>query len=514
MNVTLTHKLCFLIVSTIWFPFTTWAKPNYTSDLLHALTSSRSGAELLNSIRIIHEKAYERGDAVKYPKNMTFRIEIPQDFQSIQLSDNTNFNGCTFIVENTSKNVFLFELSNRNPLHNISLYKQQLHAGISLPIADKTPKMLIVKDNHLWTTRYDFDQKGEISNIKQQCYRNDLFFVDKCFITNDPIASYNTPASEPFCQYINIDKKKKVIRNVNLIRQVTSTAVTNLLHIVYQYNVRISNVNIETNLQPEEKDRFYHDQCIKVDHSAKIDMKDVTVWHTYSAQTIWGYAIEMNNVLDCTFNRMIITAIRGGFNTTCSNNLSFKNCTLNRADVHYYGRNMTCKNCTFHNNFNNFHVYNRFSSFYGTLVYKNCVFDHFLPVRIDSEYNAFTPFDIEMTDCTLKVIFQDPSHYNCICHIPILEKLENARPELRDKHLPNLTIKGLQIEGPAEVKDFYYFLISKDKYHGITKGLEVLEVDDISYSINSEKAWSFHDCNIQLSAQPKKRVVSPAKRRK
>ena len=463
------------------FPFQLFAKADYTSELRQALSDSRSGTELIQKIKTIHQKAYEKGETVVYPRKKTFKIVIPKDFHSIQLTDNTDFNGCTFIVENTSKTVFLFELSNRDHPHPIVLEKEQLQANKSIPTLEESPKLLIVKDNHLWTKRYDYDSQGEISNIKQECHRYDLLFVNKHVVSNNPIASYQTSASLPSCQYINVSTEQKTVRNIKFIRESTSTAVTNLLHISYQYNVCISDMSIKTKLPTMEKDRFYYDQCIKVDHSAKIDMKNITVRHTYSSQNIWGYAIEMNNVLDCTFDHLDITAIRGGFNTTCSNHQRFTNCILNRVDVHYYGRDVTCENCTFKNTVNDFHVYNRFSSFYGKLVYRNCKFDHFLPVRIDSEYNAFTPFDIEMTDCTLKVIYQAPSYYNCICHIPILERLENDRQELREKYLPNIKVRNLKVVDVPREKGFQYYLINKNKFKKNTIPSTIIDIDGITY---------------------------------
>jgi len=471
---TYTRRILFLV--GLAFPFQLFAKSDYTSELRQALLDSRSGIELIQNIRMIHQKAYEKGEPIVYPRKKSFKIVIPEDFQPIQLTDKTDFNGCTFIVENTCKTVFLFELSNRDHLHPIVLEKEQLQANKSLPILEGSPKLLIVKDNQLWTKRYDYDNQGEITNLKQECYRYDLLFVNRHIVSNNPIASYQTSAPIPSCQYINVSTEQKTIRNLKFIRESTSTALTNLLHISYQYNVCISDMSIKTNLPTMEKDRFYYDQCIKIDHSAKINMKNVTVRHTYSSQNIWGYAIEMNNVLDCTFDHLDITAIRGGFNTTCSNNQKFTNCILNRVDVHYYGRDVTCENCTFKNTVNDFHIYNRFSSFYGKLVYRHCKFDHFLPVRIDSEYNAFTSFDIEMTDCTLT-----PSYYNSICHIPVLDSLENDRQELREKYLPNIKVRNLKVMNLPPEKSFQYYRISINKSKKDTIPSTIIDVDGITY---------------------------------
>lgn len=488
---------------------------DYTAALSHALTTCTSRTDLLNKIAAIHRSAYEKGDDVVYPQNLTFNIAIPQNFQPIKLTTNTDFNGCTFVVENKQEKTFLFELSAKNSPKAVRLKKKLLKAGAIIKLGKTGPKLLTVKDENLWTTRYDFGSQGEIAGVKGKYYRKDIFFIADSIVMNNPIVTYDNNASNPSYKYVDVTIDEKAFRNISLIRKVSSSAITNLLHIEHQYNVRIENVDIKTELQPDVKDRFYNDQCIKIDNSAKIKMANVTVLNTYSSQTIWGYAIEMNNVWDSSFSNLNITAIRGGFNTTCANTMLFTDCILNRVDVHYYGRDIICKNCTFRNTVNNFHVYNRVASFYGTLRYENCFFDHFLPVRIDSEYNAFTPFNVEMDNCTLSIIYQTPSFYNCICYVPILESLENDRPELKEKCLPNLNINKLIIVGPKMVKDFYFFIINRPKYNGNIYGLQNINVDNVVYAIDGNTPLSFHDSNHQLTMSTNyKRSVSHIKRKK
>jgi hypothetical protein len=493
--------------------FTVAAANNYTAELSHALATCTSRTDLLNRISAIHQMAYENGDKVVYPSKKIFNISIPTNFKPIKLTDNTDFNGCTFVVENKQEKTVLFELSAANSPKAVRIEKSQLKAGAVIKLGSNSPKLLTVKDENLWTTRYDFDSQGEISGVKGKYYRKDILFIADSVVTNDPIATYDNNDSNPSYKYVYVTTDEKTFRNVSLIREVSSSAITNLLHVEHQYNVSIENVNVKTEIQPDPKDRFYNDQCIRVDNSVKIRMADITVLNTYSAQSIWGYAIEMNNVYDCSFSNLDITAIRGGFNTTCANKMSFTDCILNRVDVHYYGRDILCTNCTFRNTLNNFHVYNRVASFYGTLRYDNCFFDNFLPVRIDSEYNAFTPFNVEMNDCTLKIIYQSPSFYNCICYVPILESLENERTELREKCLPNLNIKKLKIAGPKNVKEFCFFIINRPKYKGDIQGLENINVDNVSYAIDGNTSLTFHDCNQQLPTNYK-RSVSRIKRKK
>lgn len=500
-------QIIFLLIPAICMSSAT--QEDYTEALRKALTSSVSRTDLLDKIRSIHEKAYANGDPIVYPKGKKFRIEIPHDFKPIKLTANTDFNGCTFSVRNTYAKVFLFEMKPNTAPQAISIDKQQLTSGMKIETKGKSPKLLIVKDNNLWTLRYDFDNQGDITNIKQECFRRDLFFVENNIIKNNPISTYDNDASAPTCQYIEIDTRQKTFSNLKLIREKSSTAVTNLIRIEYQYNILLNNINVQTYLQKDEDKRFYYDQCLYIENCANVSMSNITVRNTYSAQSIWGYAVEMNNVLDCTFDRLSITAIRGGFNTTCANNLLFKDCHLNRADIHYYGRDLTCIGCTFENTLNSFHVYNRVSSFFGTLKYEKCVFNHFIPVRIDSEYNSFTSFNVEMNDCTLNIYHQPPLTYNCICHIPILESLENTRAELRRKNLPNIKVNNLKLEGPSSLKDFYFFIVHKNKYTGNVYGMDSLQINGLTYNAGNNTSLTLNDFSLPVqTAKPYKRIIT------
>jgi ribosomal protein L21E len=473
-------------------------KADYASELHEALTTSSSPEDLLKKIKIIHQKAYVRRDSIVYPPGDTFHISIPLYHEPIKLTDHTDFNGCTFIIKNNQKDVFLFEIGTDSQLKDIIIQNEQLKAGKVISAGGGGDKLLIVKDNNLWTTRYDYNSQGEISKIKQLCYRKDIFFVKDYIIMNNPISSYDRDTSSPSCQYVDISLHQKIFRNLNLIRDKSSSAVTNLIQIKFQYNIELSNIHVITELQTDERKRFYHDQCFYIENSAKVQMTDITVHNTYSGITNWGYAIEMNNVWDCSFSKLNISAIRGGLNTTCANTLYFQNCQVNRVDVHYYGRDIVCNQCTFTNTTNDFHVYNRVSSFYGKIVFTHCLFNRFLPLRIDSEYNSFTKFDIEMEDCTLNVICQIPSYYNCICHIPILGSFKNNRPELYEKHLPNLTIRRLSITAPQDVKDFYFFNISKNQIDSNSNYIHKLDIKDIAYSTGPNSVLAFHDCNYPI----------------
>lgn len=487
---------------------------NHTDEIQAALNNHLSPTEMLTKIMTIHQEAFKKGDAIIYPKKKTFQITIPKGFEAIPLTSHTDFNGCTFIVENTSHKTFLFKLTATTAPIPITLAKNQLKAGVRLALSDTSPKLIFVKDQEVWTNRNDYDAQGHIINTKGTYYRSDLLFAEDNIIVNDPITTYDN-ASDPVCQYINVSTTPKVFCNLNLVRKESSTAVTDLLYVNQQYNVTIKNISVKTELQSDPLKRFYNDQCFLINNTAKVIMTKVSVDNTYSAQAIWGYAVEMNNVWNCSFKKISIAAIRGGFNTTCSNTLTFDHCQLNRVDVHYYGKDITCRNCSFTNKLNDFHVYNRFASFYGTLVYDHCYFDGHLPVRIDSEYNAFTPFDVVMDNCTLKIPFSQSARYNCICHIPVLEKTQNKREELEKKCLPNLSLSRLTVILPPEVPNFFLFLVGRDHYHRPIYGLNTLKANHITFKHQDSKLVELLICNISLvTDNPLSKTVKNVKTKK
>jgi len=68
-------------------------------------------------------------------------------------------------------------------------------------------------------------------------------------------------------------------------------------------------------------------------------------------------------------------------------------------------------------------------------------------VRIRSSYNAYTPFDIEMRDCTFELTMRHHSLVNVL----LLDTAANPRPELSAKCWPNLKVSNVTVVVPAMV---------------------------------------------------------------
>lgn len=486
------------------------AANTYTQSIQDALEDYGSiTLQLLTQLRSIHQAAIGSGEALIYPSNQDITLNIDSTclgMLPLPLPENTNFNGCTFKVTNTAYQnspLFLFATGNDQDLHEITIDKSNLHLNAYInsqtePV-NSTPKLIIVEDINKWTVR-------NLNNTPIDFFRQDLLFLAGNIIQNNPISPYNNNSSNPFCRNIEVTLNQKTFRNIIFIREDAGAngKVINLARIRYQYNYLIENVSVFTKGFSDDSTlnqcNLINDQCFLIEHSAKVKMSNIFIKNTYSKQDQWGYAFELNNVWDCSFEKLQVTSIRGAFNVTCTNKMYYRDCTLNRVDVHCYGRDITCENCVFRNTACDFHVYNRFSSFYGTLRYIHCVFDNFLPVRIDSDYNAFTPFDVEIRHCVQKVSGNSVNSFNCICHIPILISDTNYRTELANKCLPNLRIDDLQIEIPNSVNTFYLFIISSKPYIGNVYGMDSYDISNIVYTHDNNAVVTFYDCNFLMSS--------------
>ena len=119
---------------------------------------------------------------------------------------------------------------------------------------------------------------------------------------------------------------------------------------------------------------------------------------------------------------------------------------------------MYAKNTTFRD------LYNQFSSFYGTLSYRNCTFIDFVPVLFETSYSSYTFFKLEMRDCFLKVDKSRP--YLIQAGNPSLLD-DNARVELRNTSWPNITIEKSRIELPKGQKDWTLFYVNGKSHNPI-----------------------------------------------
>ena len=125
----------------------------------------------------------------------------------------------------------------------------------------------------------------------------------------------------------------------------------------------------------------------------------------------------------------------GLFGNNNINKVTLTDCDINRFDIHCYGKDVLCEKSTFRN------LYNQFSSMAGEVVFNNCRFIKFVPVLIESSYNAYTLFDVKFQNCSIEV---DPARPYLI-DLGSIDFAKRNRSELSKIQLPSLVINGMNI---------------------------------------------------------------------
>ncbi len=400
------------------------------SPLQFGLREATDGIGRYRALYMAHTTALETGATVDYSGIDTLELELPEDFRSIPLGRETDFKGLVLYVTNNSRHGALFEMSTSTaPIELDKALVDSRHFD-SVPELAEGWHLLILNDKKPWTERRGYGYKQ---------YRADIMVVHDGLGINDPIAPWNTDSTLLKASYCHIDTAAKFFRNLTMHRTKDCTYRTNCLSVRGQYNVWIENVRVTT-----PKSKMIADGVFSVSNSARINFLDVTVDGTYSgygSTRNYGYAFSMNNVWFAHFQRVKAHGNWGVFGTNNMSNTQLFDCDLDRFDIHCYGRDAWLVRCTLRQR------QTQFSSMYGTVTFDSCNFIDCIPVRIRSSYNAYTPFDIVMRDCT----FELTPRYHSLVNVMLLDTADNPRPELKEKCWPNLNVINMTVVVPWTV---------------------------------------------------------------
>ena len=444
------------------------------SPITFGLLSAQNGIERFDILYRTHQEAISQGTTVDYSGLTRIDLEIPQNAKSIPLTDKTEFCGVEFHVLNSEKDIVLFSLMATG--EDYSIDKESISKDKYLSDLTNSNVLLSIIDDSLWVKNRTGYSYGAT--------RKDLIVVMNGKLQNDPIMPYNNEYSAPKCQIYRYSKNQKKIGGITLVREKESTYKTFLLKVEGQYNVSISNVSIIT---PETS--LYGDEAIQIFNSSKIHFKNVIIEGTYSQSNKYGYGLSMNNVYDVSFDNLRADGAWGIFGTNNMQKVTLTNCDINRFDVHCYGKDITCKNCTFRN------LYNQFSSVYGTIRFSKCLFDRAIPVLFEYSYNAYTGFDLIFEKC--KYILPEKPGYNYIINAGYLDNIENPRSELREKCWPNVYINGMVIEAPVGVKDVYLIKLREQvSYTGPLGYASTFNIQKITFARREQLQLVLSNCSI------------------
>ncbi|MCD8080937.1 MAG: hypothetical protein LUF04_11205 [Bacteroides sp.] len=141
--------------------------------------------------------------------------------------------------------------------------------------------------------------------------------------------------------------------------------------------------------------------------------------------------------------------------------------------------------------------FNQYGSVYGHVIYKRCRFDTATPVVYEHTYNAWTPHDLIMEDCTFRNI-----RY-LINLAGVHMDVAPVRSELNEYCLPNLYMKNCKIY-PRDHGIFYLYyspaaLEGSEYYKGVSY-LRMIKMENVDIFRDSQTSDS-QSCT-QLFAYP------------
>lgn len=437
------------------------------NPLQYGLNKAKSGEERFWVLYKTHQLAKENNVEVSYDGIDSLEVEIPRGAPSIPLTSYTDFCGLVLTIGCNYDNYIMFEMTqdvSEIPINKVSVDKGSYK---DYPELAKGLYLLHLTDENLWVKqRAGFDYGHQ---------RMDVVLVKNGKAKSKTVFPYNNDETKLTARYCKVSPERKQFKNIVFRRKPGNAKVASLIVIDHQHNVELDNISILT-----PKDTLYADQAIVVVNSCKINFNSIRIDGTYSRPDAYGYGITMNNVYDVTFNKLYGRSSWGIFGNNNINKVTLKDCDINRFDVHCYGRDIVCENCSFHD------LYNQFSSMNGSVVFSKCSFYDFVPFQYETTYNAYTNFNLKFNNCTVYAT-KDKNYLIDARGISGIESGE--RRELREQCYPNLVISGLTVHTENETKSYFIynqgknFFTKSGKIPGIIK---IEKVNVISGTVKGE----------------------------
>ena len=458
------------------------------SPLQYGLKNATNGIERYEVLLKCHQDALKKGYDISYRKIDTVKVEIPHNFTPIPLANRVDFGGVTLIVENRAKDICLFEKSNKlnqiNNNNNNDLsgdYRafKELYNGLYV---------VIIEDKEPWSRR---------DGYSYSFYRKDLVLVKNGKAKAKTITNYNFSTGRIQFLYRKVSPTRKVIKDLEFIRTDNSLFKTYCIKIENEYNIRLDNISITT----PGVTNLTADVAIQLQNCFAVELKNITINGTYSKEHEYGYGVYIDNVNTLKVDKMYGHAKWGVFGSNNLNNVVLLRCDINRFDIHCYGRDIRAVNCIFSG------LYNQYSSVFGFVKYEKCVFTDFIPVLVESSYNAYTPFDLFMNHCTfhldgeknyLITLFGVPAEYN-------------KRPELKRKSLPNITIKNCRVFLSDDVREWYLINTRGNAYKDTFDYLSNISMSGITVSGNNQFEFQLYSEMIKTTLPLKTKIDIKAK---
>ena len=431
----------------------------------YGLATAKTGVDKYQVLLNTHRAAVKAGVNVDYSNIDTIRLEVPENPSRIPLTTYNDFNGCVFMIKNSSKDVYLFEKSIIG--NAIVVNKQLIDKGDfrSVDALKSGRNLLVIEDKNPWVQNRRGHDYGHT--------RKDIMLIENGEAKNTTTMPYNNKFSEPICTYIHIGDVPLVMKNLVIEREPDCANLTHIAFIRGVNDVRISDVIIHT-----PTSNLMNDRGILIRNCTNVTLDNIHIDGTYSQVDHSGYGICLDNVWNVKATRLFGKANWGIFGNNNVNTAYVENSQINRFDIHCYGRDISFKSVDF------FDHYNQYSSVYGTIQYDKCSFTDFVPVLNGGSYNAYVKHDLLMRDC----VFNVTPNRNYILNIRRLDNSTDARYELSEKCLPNVYIKNLVVNmtGGAERLYLFYCTFSGERVTDIGY-VSNFNIDGLTINADGEK---------------------------
>lgn len=434
------------VFSVIFFALTLYActtardlsKGKDVSPYDYGLKTAKTEIERYEVLLKVHRAAVVAGVNVDYSGIDTIRLEIPTNPSRIPLTNYNDFKGCVFVIKNNSKNTYLFNKTING--NSVEIDKRLIDSGDfrTHNFLNQGRYLLIIEDEKPWVQNrrgYDYGHK-----------RKDILLIENGIAKNAVIKPYNNIYSSPKCSYVKLEHNGLVIKNLIIERDPSCTCLTNIVSVAGHDNVLIQNVCLYT--PPND---LVNDRAFTINNCTNVILKDLQIEGTYSQKNYSGYGVNMNNIWNFKATGLHCNGNWGIFGNNNINLVNIEDSQINRFDIHCYGKDVVFNNTTF------FNLYNQFSSVFGDVKFYKCTFKDFVPVLIETSYNAYTEFDLTFDNC----IFYSTATKNYLIDIGGFDGENNPRYELSEKKLPKIHIKKLKnisLETGKEKKEIQLYL--------------------------------------------------------
>lgn len=402
------------------------------------------------------------------------------------------------VTDEDTNRLCFFELEKKSPAIQSSsgtyITKSDIDTGNfrHIPELAHGKKLLKVKDLKEWTFR------TELGAQPKQFMREDIILIEDGIATNTPIAPYDTPTTAINYEHCDITNDTPVImENLTFLRDAGMTDAVGLISMAWQNDVTFRNIHISffnsiTTSTPAG------DYAFNIYYCTNVTFENVTIDQTFSKPRNSGYAFYMQALYNVTFRNCTAFGNWGVIGSFDLNRVYLENCRLNRFDIHCYGKDVKCTNCTFENTLtyvndqgalvDNPNRYNQFSSFYGTLHFQNCTFNNFYPVLLEPSYHTYTGFDLVMENCTMT-----PNPASAIVLAGFLESGGCRRTEFHKTCWPNIHIIEAKMEGFVSDKPLHLFYLNERPVD--PQAMTIGYISEVSITTTGASFSNFRFCN-------------------